>query len=364
MSGSMVRDTLSDLTLDLVRIPSPSGREDQAADYVEAFLHDRAHPDYLRRHGRAVVAGCGWDPASGDPSDVVVLAGHLDTVPENGHPAPRRSGGEVVGLGSSDMKGALAVMLALAERHAAGARPLGLVFYDCEEISYEQNGMRAVFESEPWLKRAGASLLMEPTGNVLELGCQGTLHARVTFRGAAAHSARPWLGRNAIHMAGKFLQELDAIQPRDVVQGPAVFREVVSATMAEGGVSRNIIPDAFTLNLNLRFPPDRTCAEAEAHLRSLVPEGVAVEITDLAPAAPARLDSPVLRELADRHGLESRAKQAWTDVAQFALHGVPAANFGPGVPELAHRVDERVPEENLVRSFEVLAEFFGISGGA
>jgi succinyl-diaminopimelate desuccinylase len=275
------------------------------------------------------------------------------------------------------MKGALAVMMTLAERWTseapkaakanaeAEAAPapapasLSLVFYDNEEVAFERNGLRPLFGAEPWLAEAGLALLMEPTDNTVELGCLGTLHARVTFRGRAAHSARPWAGENAVHKAAPFLAALAAMPVREVAEGPAVFREVISATMAEGGTARNVVPDRFTLNVNFRFAPDRSEAEAREHLRSLVPDGTEVEITDSAPGAPARSDAPLLQRFIREAGLEARAKQAWTDVAQFAGRGVPAANFGPGIPELAHRRDESVPVANLVRAYQVLAAFLG-----
>jgi succinyl-diaminopimelate desuccinylase len=256
------------------------------------------------------------------------------------------------------MKGALAVMLHLAR---AGRRKasLGLVFYDCEEVAYERNGLRPLFAAEPWLEKTDLAVLMEPTDNVLELGCLGTLHARVTFTGVAAHSARPWTGRNAIHQAAPFLARLAGHGEREFRDGPARFREVINVTRAEGGHARNVLPDRFHLNVNLRFAPDRSPADAEAFLRSLVPGEASVEIVDLAPAALPRAESPLIRTLIAGHGLETRAKQAWTDVAQFAARGIPAVNFGPGIPELAHTVAESIPVANLVRSYEILDAFLG-----
>jgi succinyl-diaminopimelate desuccinylase len=287
-----------------------------------------------------------------------VLAGHLDTVPHNDHPEPAMEGNDVIGLGTTDMKGALAVMLTLAERlPAATAIPVGFVFYECEEVAWERNGLRPLFELEPWLGEAELALLLEPTANRLELGCLGSLHASVTFRGVPAHSARPWMGENAIHAAAPFLERIASIPPRQVTDGPVIFREVVSVTLAEGGHARNVIPDRFRVNVNLRFPPDRSLEDAETYLRSLVPQGAAVEMVDRSPAAPARAEAPGLDRLIRGSGLEIAAKQAWTDVSQFAARGVPAANLGPGIPELAHRRDERVPVKNLVESYEVLSRF-------
>ncbi len=344
-------------TLDLLRIPSVTGEEAALAAFVEEILAGEASPAFLRRHGNAVVAGFG----AAEPS--LVLAGHLDTVPARGSPEPAIAEGEVRGLGATDMKGGLAVMLALAKR-AAAREPAGaaspsfaLVFYDREEGPFEQNGLRALFALEPWLTRVELALLLEPTDNAVELGCLGSLHARITFHGRAAHSARPWLGENAIHKAGPFLTRLASTPPREHAEGAALFREVLSATLAEGGSARNVLPDRFALNLNFRFAPDRSPEDAAAHVRSLAPQGTTVEIVDLSPAAPARVDAPALRRFVESGGLSTRAKQAWTDVAQFAQRGVPAANFGPGIPELAHARDERVPVANLVRCHDALAAF-------
>ncbi len=358
MTSSRAEDPavrLAERALELVRIPSVSGREEAVADHVHRGLAAATAPVFLRRHGNAVVA------AYGSERPRLVLAGHLDTVPPNGNPEPAFDGETVTGLGSTDMKGALAVMIALAEAAAPRggeprtALPFGLVFYDREETAYETNGLRPLFAAEPWLAEAELALLLEPTANRMELGCLGTLHALVTFHGAAAHSARPWTGENAIHEAAPFIETVARIGERELRQGPAVFREVIAVTLVEGGTTRNVVPDRCTVNVNFRYAPDRSPEAAEAHLRSLVPEGATVEITDLAPAAAARADAPLLARLIRDEGLEAAAKQAWTDAAQFAEHGVAAANFGPGLPELAHHREERVPAANLVRCFDVLS---------
>jgi len=292
----------------------------------------------------------------------VVLAGHLDTVPQAGHPAPRLEGDQVIGLGSTYMKGALAVMMTLAEVEGPHLEGLALVFYDCEEVGFDRNGLRPLFDLEPWLSELDLALLLEPTGNALELGCLGTLHARISFHGRAGHSARPWTGENAIHLAAGFLDRLARLAPREVVQGPAVFREVAGATLARGGSARNVIPDLFELNVNFRFGPDRSSEDAVEVLRSWLPPGADLVVEDMAPAAPARAESPLLRSWIETAGLEVRAKQAWTDVAQFAGVGVPAASLGPGIPELAHTLGERVPVANLVECHRILERFLSGRG--
>lgn len=357
MSGTA--SLLAERLLELVRIPSPSRREERLAVHVEEFLDARTRPASLLRRGSAVTARYGWDR----PGPKLGLIGHLDTVPEAGHPEPAIAGDRVIGLGTSDMKGGLAVMMTLGERYPEGAAPTALVFYDREEVGYDENGLGPLFSTEPWLAELDLAVLMEPTDNYLELGCLGNLHARVSFRGVAAHSARPWLGENAIHRAAPFLARLAGTPPREYAEGSAVYREVVSATMAEGGIGRNVVPDRFTVTVNLRFAPDRSLEDAERYLRSLLPEGVEVEITDRAPAAPSRADSPHVERLRRDFGLAARAKQAWTDVARFSALGIPAVNFGPGLPELAHKRDEYVPVANLERSFDVLEGFLRIRGG-
>lgn len=350
---------LAATTLDLVRIPSPSGSEDAAAGYVENLLRTRAPEAAVTRHGNAVV----MRPSGGDPPRVI-LAGHLDTVPKNGNLAPEVREDEVRGLGATDMKGALAVMLALAGETVPGGPPVGFVFYDREETAYATNGLGPLFDLEPWLGTADLAVLLEPTGNRVELGCLGTLHARVVFAGTAAHSARPWTGKNAIHAAAPFLTRLGELGERVVEDGPIRFREVLNATLAQGGTARNVIPSCFELNLNFRFAPDRTPEAAADHVRALVPPEAAVEIVDLAPAAAPHPDHPLVQRLVEAVGSAPRAKQAWTDVAQFAQRGVPALNFGPGIPELAHKAEERVPVANLVACHRTLVSFLASVGDA
>jgi succinyl-diaminopimelate desuccinylase len=288
-----------------------------------------------------------------------VLAGHLDTVPAQGNAAPREDGGRLYGLGSSDMKSGLAVMMALArEGGGAAARfDLAWVFYDCEEVAFERNGLRRLLGELPWLRSAALAILLEPTDCAAELGCLGSLHAEVTVRGRAAHSARPWLGENAIYRALPVLERLAAIDPKPVVIGGVTYWETLQVTTAAAGIGRNVIPDALRLNVNFRFAPPRSAEEAVAEVRALFPADAGFEVVDLSPPAPPATDAPVMAEFLGRFGLERRAKQAWTDVAQFAAAGVPALNFGPGVPELAHRTDESVPLANLERARQVLRSF-------
>ena len=341
---------LAERTLELVRISSLTGNEGSIADRVHGML--AAVPSLrVRRKGHCVLGDLG----QGHPH--LILAGHLDTVPDQGGSAPAQDGDQILGLGSSDMKSGLAVMLALAQSNAPRSGRLSLVFYDGEEGPISGNGLGPLLDSEPELTKADLALLLEPTNNLIELGCQGTMHARVSIRGVAAHSARPWMGRNAIHLALPLLTRVAGLPLREVRMGEAAYREVLNVTLIEGGRSRNVLPDRATLNLNFRFAPDRTIENAEAYVRALCPETAEVEIVDAALAAPPRLDALLVQQFVTHVGGEIRGKQGWTDVAQFAARGVPAINFGPGLPELAHRKDERVPVSNVVHSYEVLESF-------
>ncbi len=358
----MLEQELSALTARLVDVPSVSGAEAALADLVAADLRAQCPPCELLRLGANVVLRGPHRPER--PS--IVLAGHLDTVPPAGNEKSRLRDGLLYGLGASDMKSGLAIMLHLARTldWVRARANLTLVFYECEEVALERNGLKRLFPEFPWLAEADLAILLEPTDNAVELGCLGTLNARVTARGKAAHSARPWLGENAIYKTVPFLARFAALQPREVEVGGVVFRETFQVTTAEGGRAKNVVPDAFALNLNFRFAPTRTSADAVAELRAMVPPGFEFEVVDVAPPGVVRADHPLVEDLLTRFGLERRAKQAWTDVAQFGERGVAAVNFGPGVPAQAHQADEHVPTANLPRAFEVLREFVSLAPGA
>jgi len=258
------------------------------------------------------------------------------------------------------MKGGLAVMMALAEDLPRAERfcDLVLVFYAREEGPYAENELQVLLDRPGLLAGVDLALCLEPTDNALQLGCVGSMHATFTFRGRAAHSARPWQGENAVHRAGKLLAELDARTPREVVSGGLVYREVLSCTRIEGGRARNVVPDRCTMNLNFRFAPDRTVEDAAAELEALATtHGAACEITDRSPACPAFGDHPLVRRLAERARLPESAKQAWTDVARLAAHGIPAANLGPGSTAQAHQQGEWVEVAELARGYEAYAAF-------
>ncbi len=340
---------LAERTLRLCEIRSPVGEEAEIAAHVAAETCGE-------RIGNAVVCGrvTGARPA-------VLLAGHLDTVPlQDGDFPARRSGGRVYGRGASDMKGALAVMIDLWQALPREALPveLVLVFYDREEGPIASNGLLPVLAARPDLRRAALALCLEPTDLSLQVGCCGSMHATLTFPGKSAHSARPWQGENAIHKAGALLDHLRARAPREVRIGELVYREVMSVTRIEGFTGRNVVPARCDLNLNFRFAPGRSLDEAESEVRALAQRfGAEVTITDRAPSGPAILDNALLQEFRAMTAAPVEAKQAWTDVAQLAAMGIPAANFGPGEQAQAHQKNESCGEEALQRARSMLERF-------
>ncbi len=340
---------LAERTLRLCEIRSPVGEEAEIAAHVAAETGGE-------RIGNAVVCGrvTGARPA-------VLLAGHLDTVPlQDGDFPARRSGGRVYGRGASDMKGALAVMIDLWQALPREALPveLVLVFYDREEGPIASNGLLPVLAARPDLRRAALALCLEPTDLSLQVGCCGSMHATLTFPGKSAHSARPWQGENAIHKAGALLDHLRARAPREVRIGELVYREVMSVTRIEGFTGRNVVPARCDLNLNFRFAPGRSLDEAESEVRALAQRfGAEVTITDRAPSGPAILDNALLQEFRAMTAAPVEAKQAWTDVAQLAAMGIPAANFGPGEQAQAHQKNESCGEEALQRARSMLERF-------
>ncbi len=286
----------------------------------------------------------------------LLLAGHLDTVPANGNARPRIEGETLWGLGSADMKGGLAVMLDLAEAVTDPTVDVTWVFYVAEEVAREHNGLLQIDDADPALLRADAAVLGEPTGALIEAGCQGVLKVELTLGGARAHTARPWMGTNALHRLGPVLDLLASGWERRPVIDGCRYREAVQAVRAEAGVATNVVPDRATLIVNHRFAPDRDEAGAEAQLRGwmgplLEPElGDSLTVVDSSPAAPPNLTHPLLEALLRSTGAGPRAKLGWTDVAFFTERGVPAVNFGPGDPELAHTADERVTASDLERA--------------
>ena len=339
-------------TEELCAIPSLSREEATITDHLDGLL--AAVPGLERtRVGDNLVARTDL----GRPLRLV-LAGHTDTVPANGNAAPRREGTTLWGLGTADMKGGLAVMVELALAVPEPAVDVTYVFYAREEIAAKESGLEELFVERPDLLEGDVAILGEPTDGEVEAGCQGTLRLEVTLTGERAHSARPWMGRNAVHRLGPLLSLLDAHEPRQPVIEGLQFREALQAVGVSGGVATNVIPDSAVVGLNHRFAPDRTPEEAEASVRDLLApvleEGDTIELVDVAPGAAPSLDHPLLLALVERSGLGVRAKLGWTDVARFAARGVPAVNLGAGDSTLAHNKNERVEGDRLDISYQAL----------
>jgi succinyl-diaminopimelate desuccinylase len=289
----------------------------------------------------------------------VLLAGHLDTVPIAGNVPSKVEGGRLYGCGSSDMKSGVAVQLRIAAALGAPdagepSRDITFVFYDCEEVEAARNGLARMATAHPEWLHGDFAVLLEPTDGVIEGGCQGTLKAKIAVPGVRAHSARSWLGRNAIHAAAPLLDRLSAYTPRQVEVEGLTFREGLNAVGISGGVAGNVIPDECVVTVNYRFAPDRSEQEAAAHVREVF-GGYEVEITDSAPGARPGLDHPAAAPLLAAVAGAPRAKFGWTDVARFALLGMPALNYGPGDPMLAHSPDEHVPVAQIAECEATMA---------
>ena len=322
------------LTEDLVNIESVSGDEQEIADALESALRGLDHLE-VQRFGNTVVARThqGRD-------ERVVIAGHIDTVPLNDNLPARRDETRLHGLGTCDMKGGVAVALRIAATMAVTNRDITYLFYECEEVEAERNGLQLLSETHPDLLQADFAILMEPSDGVVD--AQGPLAAR----GERAHSARSWTGVNAIHGAAEVLARLNAYEPRRPVIDGLEYREGLNAVFVSGGVAGNVLPDVCTVSVNHRFAPDRSVKEAVAHVREVF-DGFEVEVTDSAPAAMPGLSVPAAAAFIEAVGGTANPKFGWTDVARFSGLGIPAVNFGPGDPHLAHKQDEFVPIDHI-----------------
>jgi succinyl-diaminopimelate desuccinylase len=323
------------LTAQIVDIPSVSGEEGPLADAVERALRPLPHLE-VYRDGNVIVART----ALGRP-ERVILAGHLDTVPLAGNLPSRVEGARLYGCGTTDMKSGVAVQLRLAASLTAPARDVTYVFYDCEEVAAERNGLGRLSRMRPDLMAGDFAVLMEPSGGQIEGGCQGTLRAEITAAGRRAHTARSWMGRNAIHEAGDILAVLRGYVASEPEVEGLRYREGLNAVAIRGGVAGNVVPDECVVTVNYRFAPDRDAAQAQEFVRSLFPAWP-VTVLDVAEGARPGLDQPAAADFVAAAGGTPRAKLGWTDVARFAALGVPAVNYGPGVSEIAHTPDEYV----------------------
>jgi succinyl-diaminopimelate desuccinylase len=348
-----VTDLLA-LTEQLCAVPSVSGEERALADLVDARLRERAAGLDIERVGQNVVART----QRGAPTRIL-LGGHLDTVPANDNATPRVDGDTLHGLGAADMKGGLAVLLVLAESLARGdgARDVTLVFYEGEEVADEHNGLRHLFAQRPDLVAADVAVLLEPTGGWIEAGCQGTIHVRVTYNGARAHSARPWMGVNAVHRAAPTLARVAAHEAPTVTVDGLEYRESLQVVRVQAGVANNVVPDRCEIVVNRRYAPACSHDDAIAQTLALFADADEAEVVSASPAAAPNLTHPLIAELVAAGSLDVRPKLGWTDVARFTQHGVAAVNFGPGDPELAHTAGERVERADLEHCFRVLSKF-------
>jgi len=349
-----VADALAETTLALVNVPSESRREQEVAEAVAARMP--WEPAY--RDGETL-----WYEAPGGDGPLVVLAGHLDTVPAQQNLPGRIADGRVHGLGASDMKGGLGVMLELARWVAAEVPDrvlrLALLFFPREELPQHESALPAFFAGCGRVHDAELVVLLEPTDNELHVGCLGNLSAELVFRGESAHSARPWAGVNAVERAVAGLARVLPVPPRTVEVGGLPFVEVLSATRIAGGVASNVVPDRASCLLNYRYPPHRSPGDAEARVRSLAERAGAdeVAIEGNSQPAPVVAEAPLVRRLRDAGRFDVAPKQAWTPVAEFAAAGLDAVNLGPGATRFAHRRDEQVEIAALVRTYEALKRF-------
>jgi succinyl-diaminopimelate desuccinylase len=339
-----------ELTAALVDISSVSGEEGPLADAIERALRPLPHLQ-VTRHGNTLVARTGLGNPGGRDKERVVLAGHIDTVPHAGN-FPSQWDSErlrLTGVGTSDMKAGVAVQLRLAARLPEPNRDVTYVFYECEEVDAARNGLYLLSRDAPELLVADFAVLLEPSGGAVEGGCQGTLRAAITASGARAHTARSWMGKNAIHEAAAILDVLRAWQPRKPVVDGLEYHEGLNAVAISGGVAGNVVPDECVVTVNYRFAPDRSEHEAQDYIRDLF-TAWEVEILDSAPGARPGLTSGPAADFARAVGGQPRAKLGWTDVARFAELGIPAVNYGPGISEIAHTQGEYVETTKIIEA--------------
>jgi succinyl-diaminopimelate desuccinylase len=355
----MAADTAERLaarTLELVDIPSVSRDEARARAYVAETL-DRPGLELVFANEDCLL----YTTRRREGSPFALLAGHLDTVPAQDNIPGRREGDDVIGLGASDMKGGLAVMVELG-LWAAAEQPdleldLGLLFFCREELALSESSLPGLFAGTSIPDLADLVVVLEPTDNTIQAGCLGNINARLVFRGESAHSARPWLGVNAIASAVEGLRPVISVEPLPVDVGGLEFVEVLSVTGIEGGIAQNVIPDRVVCLLNFRYAPNRAPEDAERRLEELVGPAGELEIQSHAPPAHVATGSALLERLRCAGPFALEPKQAWTPVAEFAVRGLDAINLGPGATRYAHRRDERVSSGELARTYDALQRF-------
>ncbi|MGI8887978.1 MAG: succinyl-diaminopimelate desuccinylase [Nocardioidaceae bacterium] len=350
MTSLDLTQDIVELTTALVDIESVSGNEKSITDTLEAALEPVPWLD-LWRHQHSLVARTTLGRA-----ERVVIAGHVDTVPLNANLPARNDAENLHGLGSCDMKGGVAVALTLASTLAEPQRDVTYVFYEAEEVEAERNGLTLISAVRPEVLAGDFAVLMEPSNASVEAGCQGTMRVHVSLKGVRAHSARSWNGVNAIHAAAEVLDVLTSYEPRRPVIDGLRYHEGLNAVGITGGVAGNVIPDECTVSINYRFAPDRSEAESQTHLREVF-DGFAVHVVDSAPGALPGLDRPAAAAFLEAVGGAASPKFGWTDVSRFSALGIPAVNFGPGNPELAHTQAELVPHAQLRSCLEQMTSW-------
>ena len=345
--------SLAETLEQLVNIPSVTGNEQQIVDWITKRLAGASRGEIIR-HGLSIV----WRaPRKGRP--LIVLAGHTDTVPPQGNATAKRVDDRLYGVGTTDMKAGDAVMLALAESLDLDAMrfDLACVFYEAEEGPADGNGLKRVLNESPWLRDASLAVILEPTDAAVEMGCNGSMNVQVRVPGVAAHSARPWQGKNAVAVGAQWLGEITRYPVTSHIIEGMEFRETLQVTKVRAGIVHNVIPAEMLVVLNHRFPPNRTIEQAIANVRRLVPAEFGFEVVSQSPPGEVCADHAEVKRFLRSSGAKIAGKQGWTDVARFTAAGVPAFNYGPGIPDLCHRADEYCPIPNLGTVYENLARF-------
>ena len=345
-----INQELGKLTLDLVNISSVSKDEKSIADSIEESLQELSHLK-LTRVNNSLVAQTNFGN-----KQRLVIAGHIDTVPANNNFPGKMNTSEIVGLGSVDMKSGIAVALKLAAEITNSKFDITYLFYESEEIETKFNGLELITKQQKDLLNCDFAILMEPTNGILEVGCQGSLRFEVSAIGKRSHSARWWNGENAIHKTNKILEILNNYKSREPEIDGYKFREGLQAVKINGGIAGNVVPDSVNVSINHRFAPDTTIDQATANMKTLFKE-FNFHLVDAANAAPTGLANPLIKEFVSSIGKEIAPKFGWTDVARFANAGIPAINFGPGDPNLAHHPDEKVSISQINEVYESLKKW-------
>ena len=345
-------ESVQNLASALVDFPSTSGEEGDLAAALEALLRGASHLEVIRL-GNTVAARTAKGLASR-----LVWAGHIDTVPANGNDRASVADGLVHGRGSVDMKSGVAIGLKLALELTNPSVDVTWIFYDNEEVESAKSGLGLLGAAHPDWVRGDFAIVGEPSNALVEGGCNGTLRVEVSARGTRAHSARSWKGVNAIHRAHEILGRLVSYQPATVDVDGLAYREGMNAVGIRGGVAGNVIPDDCTVTVNYRFAPDKSVSDAIAHVRELF-DGFDVVVVDEAPGARPGLTHPLVQQFVSTLGVEVAPKYGWTDVARFGEWGIPALNYGPGDPSLAHADDERVEIAQIEACYEGLKSWLG-----